>query len=112
MNKYYNHRPEPWFGYLKSGQKTIEGRLKRGKYAKIKPGDRIKVCNKDESDEVEVRVIGIREYPSFQEMLTAEPVEKILPDVSRVEDGLAVYRKFYNEDEEKECGVIAIEVLP
>ncbi|OGD64022.1 hypothetical protein A2215_04300 [Candidatus Berkelbacteria bacterium RIFOXYA2_FULL_43_10] len=110
MKKYKNHRSEPWFGYLKSGQKSIEGRIKRGKYAKIEPGDRIEVNNEDETDRVEVEVSAVREYSSFEEMLAKEQIDKVLPGISNIDEGLKIYRGFYGEKDEDKYGVVAIEI--
>jgi ASC-1-like (ASCH) protein len=110
MKIYKNHRLEPWFGYLKSGQKSIEGRLKRGKYAMIQVGDRMEVNNEDESDIVAVEVMGVREYLSFKAMLLSEPIDKVLPGISDINEALSIYRRFYSEDEEKKFGVVAIEI--
>lgn len=108
--KYHNHRAEPYFTFLKDGQKTIEGRIRRGKYAEIRPGDEIVVYNNEETDSVEVIVKKVTTYLSFEEMLTKEPLSKLLPDAKTVEEGIGVYRKFYTTEEEKEFGVVAIEV--
>lgn len=108
--KYHNHRAEPYFTFLKNGQKTIEGRIRRGKYAAIRPGDEIVVYNNEETDSVEVIVKKVTTYLSFEEMLTKEPLSKLLPDAKTVDEGIGVYRKFYTAEEEKEFGVVAIEV--
>lgn len=108
--KYKNHRSEPYFTFLKNGQKTIEGRVKEGKYAKILPGDLIDVFNNEETDLVKVVVKRVADYASIKEMLTIEPIEKVLPDVETVDQGVEVYRKFYTPEEEQRYGVVAIEV--
>ena len=110
FDTYRSHRAEPYFSFVKDGRKTIEGRIRKGKYCSIKPGDHIVVSNEAETDSVEVLVTGARAYGSFREMLTVEPLEKVLPDVLSVDEGVTVYRKFYTEEMEDEYGVIAIEV--
>jgi ASC-1-like (ASCH) protein len=109
-NFYNSHRAEPYYTFLKKGLKTIEGRVKNGKYRLVKKGDHIVVHNSTETDSTEVIVERVAYYPSFEEMLKMEPIKKILPDVETVEDGIEVYRKFYMEKEEKKYGVVAIEV--
>lgn len=106
---YKNHRAEPYFTFVKNGQKTVEGRLKKGEYANLKPGDHIIVCNNEETDSVEVTVRAVRQYRSFQEMLDTEPLKAVLPDAEIVEQGLAVYRQFYTPAQELEFGVVAFE---
>jgi len=107
---YKNHRDEPYFLFLKNGQKTIEGRIKKGLYREIAVGDHIVVFNKDETDKVEVLVKRIKNYSSFKEMLETEPFKKILPDVDYVEQGIEVYKQFYDSEQEKQFGVVVLEV--
>ncbi len=108
--KYHNHRAEPYFTFLKNGQKTIEGRVRKGWYSKVQPGDEIVVYNEEETESIETVVKRVTRYPSIREMLTHEPITKLLPDVTTIEEGVKVYRKFYTPDQEREFGVVAIEV--
>lgn len=107
---YHNHRAEPYFTFVKKGPKTIEGRIRKGYYRFIKPGDHIIVYNEEETDSVEVVVKGVRNYSSIRGMLEGESLKKVLPDVENVEDGIKVYQKFYTSEQEKEFGVVAIEI--
>jgi ASC-1-like (ASCH) protein len=110
MKIYKNHRQEPYFTYLKNGQKTIEGRIRKGKYAEIKVGDHIMVNNTEETEVVKTEVIDTRNYHSIKEMLEKEEIKKLLPDAETVDEGIKIYSKFYNLDQEKEYGLVAIEV--
>nr|QBK92836.1 MAG: ASC-1 like domain protein [Pithovirus LCPAC401] len=97
-----------WFQFVKSGLKTIEGRLDKetGKYRLIKSGGKITFTDGDER--LEVRIKAVRKYNSFRDMLTHENMSKILPDVNNLEDGIDVYRKIYG-NEDRIMGVLAIE---
>ncbi|XP_019457183.1 PREDICTED: uncharacterized protein LOC109357651 isoform X2 [Lupinus angustifolius] len=97
------HVQEPFFSQLKDGLKTIEGRCATSKYSRIELGDLI-LINKSVVFEVQ----GIRRYPTFSDMLEAEKLEKVLPGVESVEEGLEVYRRFYTEEKELANGVLAI----
>jgi ASC-1-like (ASCH) protein len=108
--KYLNHRSEPYFTFLKNGQKTVEGRVRKGKYAEIKPGEEIEVSNNEETDKVLVSVKRVTPYQSIKEMLTKEDFKKLLPDIDTVYQGIEIYRKFYTTEEEKQFGMVAIEV--
>lgn len=108
--KYHNHRTEPYFTFLKNGQKTIEGRVRKGWYRNVKPGDEIEVYNEEEMDKVLVLVKRVAQYQSIREMLAKEPIKKLLPDVDTVEQGVNVYRKFYTLEQEQQFGMVAIEV--
>jgi len=109
-NTYHNHRADPYFTFVKNSKKTIEGRLKKDKYALIAPGDHIVVHNQEETDSVEVVVKGVRSYESFEELLKEEPLKKVLPDANSVEHGVKIYRQFYSPEQERRHGVVAIEV--
>ena len=95
---------------LLNGQKTIEGRVKKAWYRFVSVGDHIIIYNAEETDSIAVIVRGVRTYGTIREMLIHEPLKKLLPDVDTVEQGIRVYRRFYSEDQEKEFGVVAIEV--
>ena len=107
---YENDRYQPYYSFLKHGQKTIEGRIKKKWYRDLKPGDHIIVHNKQGTDSFETVVQDVRTYSSIREMLEKEQIKKLLPDIETVEQGIAVYRRFYTEEQEKEFGVVAIEV--
>ena len=72
-------RKNSTFRNIMKGRKTIEGRLNKGVFKKLKNGDDIKFCNGD--DMIEGKVININKYNSFRDMLTNEEINKILPDV-------------------------------
>lgn len=107
---YHNHRVEPYFTFLKNGQKTIKGRIKKGWYRFVKPGDHIIVYNEDESNSVEVLVKDVRTHTSIRDMLEHEPLKRVLPDVETIEQGIKVYKRFYTDEQEQNFGVIAIDV--
>jgi ASC-1-like (ASCH) protein len=101
-----------WFDYLFKGIKTVEGRLKRGKYAGMKVGDIVWFAD----DKIEMApkfalsIVALRLYPSFEEMLEVEGIGKALPGIKSIEEGSAIYERFYSKSAQNECGVIAIEV--
>ena len=98
---------EEYLKLIAEGKKKIEGRLYDEKRRQIKPGDIIIFEGK-----LKVRVKDIRVYPSFREMLKKEGLENVLPGIKSIEEGVRIYRQFYNEEEEKKWGVVAIEVEP
>ena len=106
---YKNHRAEPYFTYVKGGQKTIEGRIYKGEYRQLAVDDHIVVHNSEETEGVEGVVRRIARYTSFRDMLTHEPLKKILPDATYIEQGIEIYRQFYTAAQEQEFGVVAFE---
>lgn len=109
-NFYNSHRAEPSFTYLKKDEKTIEAQVKTGKYQAIKKGDHLMVYNKTETDTIELKVLRVTSYESFQELLEIEPLKQVLPDAETIEEAVEIYTKFYTPADEKKFGVVAIEV--
>ena len=98
---------DPWFAHLKSGKKTIEGRM-GGKWSKLKNGDRIHIINYRHC--IVVRVIDVRKYNSLEEYLRLEGLEKTLPSVKTIEEGVKIYTMWYAKEEVKRKGMLAIEL--
>lgn len=99
------HVQEPFFTQLKDNLKTVEGRCATGDYNRIQPGALI-LFNKCLLFEVQ----DVRRYCSFSAMLEAESLDKVLPGVKTVTDGVQIYRNFYSEEKELSNGVIGIHV--
>lgn len=98
----------PWFDSIKSGKKTVEGRLNKGTFAEFKIGDIIKINN--DNHNFKVKIINIDNYESFSDMIIHKGLDNVLPGIKTLEEGVAVYRQFYLEDKEKEFKVLAITV--
>ena len=98
---------QPWFDLMKQGKKTVEGRLNRGKFKSLQIGNIIEWTNKQHT--FKLKIVGIRKYKTFKEMLEKEGLGKVLPTKNNIKDGIAVYRQFYSEKDEIENGVLAIE---
>lgn len=108
---YHNHRAEPYYSLVKRGQKTIECRVRKGKYRLIKPGDHIVINNQEETDSFEVLVKDVRPYKTFRELLESEPLNQVIPEVKTVDEAeRIIFDRFYTKEQEKEFGVVAIEV--
>ena len=102
---------DPWFTYIKEGKKVVEGRLDSNKYKKLTINSYITLYDaKDENDFIVVRIMDIVKYKSFRDMIETETLNKVLPDIDTIDDGVAVYRQFYSEKIEKDKGVIAIHI--
>lgn len=87
------------------GLKRVEGRCAAGDYNRIQPGALI-LFNKCLLFEVQ----DVCQYPSFSAMLKAESLDKVLPGVKTLTDGVQIYRKFYSEEKELSNGVLGIHV--
>jgi ASC-1-like (ASCH) protein len=101
----------PWFQYIKEKQKKIEGRLDKGVFKSFIKGEKIKIINNDNSsDYVIAKIKKIRKYNSFEDYLSQEGLRKTLPNINNIQEGCNIYYKFYSKEQEKEFGVIAIEI--
>jgi ASC-1-like (ASCH) protein len=114
---------EPWFGYLRGRTKPVEGRKGNAKWVSIKQGDVITFLNTDnKSESFEAKVIKVNKYGPYpeeeekdplKEYLIAETLEKALPGVKTLEEGMKTYRKWWkNAKEIREDGVLGIHVVP
>lgn len=103
------HLSEPWFSFVKSGRKTIEGRLAKPPFNDVIPETRIKWVS-DSNDHCITKVVRTTMYSSFLEYLQSEGLGKCLPDVSDCDKGETIYRQFYSEADELKFGVVALEL--
>jgi len=95
--------------HISNGSKSVEGRLYRGIFAKMKQDDVIKFIHKD-LPPIFATVTFTHPYPSFRKMVTKEGVSNVTPDLSSVDEAEALYRSIYSISKEEEFGVIAIRV--
>jgi len=103
-----------------AGRKTIEGRLNRGKFAQYKVGDTIRlrrdIRNKDgvledgTPDAARVSIVGIRSYPDFLSLVTAEGYQNVIPSATSAVEAAAQYNSYYTAADQKRFGVLAIEI--
>ncbi len=105
-------RPKP-FESIACGRKVYELRLFDDKRKAIMCGDLIEFRNTDTEEFMCARVTEIRRYPSFRELYSDIPKEKMgyLPD--EFADPTDMGRYYSREDQEKH-GVVAIgiELIP
>jgi thymidylate synthase len=102
---------EPFLSQLRAGTKTVEGRLNTSERSEISKGDIIHFIPVLKSGSVFVgRVESVARYPGFKELLTTEGLEQVLPSIASLEEGVAVYRQFYRQDQEQEYGALAIRI--
>lgn len=97
---------QPWLGHILKGRKTVEGRLAKGRFAELQRGNILIIGNR------RFRVSSIVRYGGFKEYLTQEGLARTLPGVASVAKGVAIYRKFYAEQAERQHGVLAIRIKP
>lgn len=104
---------QQYFDALSRGTKTIEGRIAKTKYTRLRPGDTIAFESADTHAVLIKTVTAISRFPTFASMLRHHGIRPFLPDpaIKTIEQACAVYHSFgdYKKEEEK-YGVIAIHV--
>ncbi len=104
------HCDDPWFSYIRQGVKPVEGRKATHSYKKIRVGDQINFSNGTESFLADV--MEIREYESIEKYLEDVTVEKALPGIKSIEEGLEVYYQWSSEEKIRQYGFLGIFVKP
>ena len=101
MGSIYNlNVEERWFNAIVDGNKTVEGRLNKNFLKNIKVNDYIVFeCNKIFTFRMLVKCITY--YRSFEEYLICEGLERTLPGIKTLEDGISVYREYYSKENEE-----------
>lgn len=107
VSMYKKHVSEPWFSLIKNGTKTVEGRLNKGEFSKMKKGDIITWFN-DKKTPFRTKILSIKKYKSFEDYLRKERLKNTLPGITRINKGVAIYYKFFTKEMEKTFGVLAI----
>ena len=104
MNTYTKHLSEPWFTLIKIGAKKCEGRLNKGDFFEMKKGDNIIFTNNDFdfSRSFHCKITSVHNYISFEKYSDIETLEKCLPGIDTIDEGVSIYYKYYKkEDEDK-----------
>jgi ASC-1-like (ASCH) protein len=110
MTTYSKHLSEPWFSLIKIGAKKCEGRLNKGDFSEMKKGDYILFTNNDFDlqREFHCKITSIHDYESFEKYLENESLEKCLPGIDTLEEGVNIYYKYYKKEDEIKYKIKAI----
>ncbi|PIU75390.1 MAG: hypothetical protein COS76_01015 [Candidatus Portnoybacteria bacterium CG06_land_8_20_14_3_00_39_12] len=95
----------PYFQLIKSGKKTLEGRIGYPSMSRIKKGD--DVLLQTGGDEVKIKIIDVRKYESFREALEKEEIAQLLPDI-KSENALELYERIYPQWKVEQYGGVLI----
>ncbi|XP_010508428.1 PREDICTED: uncharacterized protein LOC104785009 isoform X1 [Camelina sativa] len=98
------HVQEPLFSLMKDGIKTVEARCFEAEYDRLRRRGSMVMVNKC----LMFEVLEVHQYQSFYELLKAESSEKVFPGTETVEEGMQMFRKLYDMDQENFSGVVAI----
>jgi ASC-1-like (ASCH) protein len=116
MSKTYTMNvSEPWFSHLRTGRKPVEGRKASPTWSGIQVGDRLEICN--EGRRFYASVAEVTKYPSeaateaggracLRRYLEGETVERALPGVATIEEGMEVYLQWSTAEEIGKYGML------
>ena len=108
------------FEAVVAGRKTIEGRLSTGKFAQFAAGDIVKVrrdyrdengvIQDGEPDAARVKVVAVRKYANFSDLVNSEGIERVSSAPASAEETINGYAEYYSLEDQAKYGVLAIEV--
>lgn len=104
------HVSEPWFTYLMSGEKKVEGRKATPKWSALNVGQLISLTNGTQT--ATFRITGIREYDSIEDYLIHEGLRNALPGIETLREGIDTYRQWSTDQELAENNFLAIKMSP
>ena len=101
---------------IKNGEKTIELRLGKPRFLRIKEDDVISIREdfwyegkilESLSHALEIKITEILYFETFEEAFTAIDFQAAVPTAQTVDEAVAKYREFYSREDEAEYGVVA-----
>jgi len=95
-----------------SGHKTIEARIALPMFQQWSIGEKIKFFSRRNPEiNVIVKVTAVNKYKCFQDLLTKENIDSLIPGVSSIEEGVNIYLNIPKYAErESQYGVLAFHV--
>jgi ASC-1-like (ASCH) protein len=95
-----------FYDLIRSGKKTLEVRVGYDTINRIQVGERILLMTHTGS--FDVKVVDIRRYHTFVEMLGVEPWDRIAPDSRSKDEVLSLFKQIYPSHKEQ-LGVVVLE---
>ena len=97
------------FELIKSGTKTIELRLNDEKRKLVKENDIIEFTNVSTGERLDVKVLKIHRYDSFEELY--KHFDKVSLGYKNDEEANPTdMEKYYSKEEQEQCGILGIEI--
>lgn len=103
--------------YVLSGQKTIEARLGKDRFLKIREGDILSIREDiwdnqeiigSNNDVAKIVIEQVLYFESFSEMLESLDYKAAVPDAKNKNEAINKYRQFYSSKDEEEHGIVAM----
>lgn len=97
---------EPWFSYVKSGEKIYEGRRATEKVNSIQIGDILSFISvQNPLDVLNTTVVDVLSFNTFQDALNRISLTEVLPGIKSIEDGVKIYYKYVSLETQLKDGV-------
>lgn len=102
---------------IRSGDKTIEGRLGKLRFLKIAEGDVLSVREDlwldgkiidSFTDSIRINITQVLYFETFKEMMNAVDFQAAIPSAKNINEAVAKYKEFYTGEDEKKFGVVAL----
>ena len=90
------------------GRKTIEGRLDKGFFKKIKENDILFFCSSTKY--CKVKITKIDKFSNFNDLLKNNNLHDVLPNIKNLDEGIKKYKKYYSDESVKKFGVLGIHI--
>ena len=101
---------DKYFNYMLYGSKRIELRLFDEKRRKIQLGDIITITNAINDKVFDVRVVGLLQYKTFEDLFNDYSIDILADKEMTKEELLNELEKFYSIDKQKEYNVLGIRI--
>ncbi len=86
--------PRQYIHQIRSGAKTIEGRLNSGQFKRLQIGEQIRFFyTQNPTDDVTCEITALKTYQSFPKMLSEEGYKKCLPEINSFDQACREYDK-------------------
>lgn len=99
---------EPWFSLLEKGIKPVEGRKGKTKYRSLKPGDMVRFQCTEGNRSFFAKVERIDSFNTVLEYLEKVTLEKALPGITTLNEGLSIYSEWSSFEEIENLGFVGI----
>jgi ASC-1-like (ASCH) protein len=107
------HLNDPWFELVKSGEKIYEGRRKTIKSDNINIYDilLVKHYTDNTKEPYYIQIIDKLYFDNFEQALNTLPINKVLPTVTTVKEGIEIYKKYVSLETQKKDGIIMFKII-
>lgn len=111
-----NRKNNPWMDLIRSGEKTVEGRVNLKAFEKLKVGEKVYFHNRHQG--ILCKITHLNIYNSFEDMIEVEGVKKLAPHICKSKlnetswkkNALKLYYSFPGSQRVKNLGALAIGV--